>query len=31
MNEAGMAQYERETILTALFDKQLTILKSRKK
>jgi KilA-N domain len=31
MIEAGMAQYERETILAALFDKQLSILKSRKK
>ena len=31
MIEAGMAQYERETVLSALFEKQLTILKSKKK
>lgn len=31
MIEAGMAQYERETVLSALFDKQLTILKTKKK
>ena len=30
MIEAGMTQYEREGILTALFDKQLNILKSKK-
>lgn len=30
MIEAGMAQYERETVLTALFEKQLMILKNRK-
>jgi KilA-N domain len=30
MIEAGMAQYEREGILTALFEKQLNILKSKK-
>jgi KilA-N domain len=31
MIEAGMAQYERELILSALFEKQLAILKSKKK
>lgn len=31
MIEAGMAQYERETILRALFEKQLNILKNRLK
>jgi KilA-N domain len=30
MIEAGMAQYEREGILTALFEKQLNILKNKK-
>lgn len=31
MIEAGMAQYERETVLTSLFDKQLKILNSKKR
>jgi ribosome biogenesis protein Nip4 len=31
MIEAGMAQYERETILRALFEKQLLILKNKKR
>ncbi len=31
MIEAGMAQYEREAVLSALFEKQLTILKNRAK
>ncbi len=31
MIEAGMTQYERETVLTALFEKQLTILKGKKR